>query len=96
VAGTPGNAAGIDYFIGVEALTGIGLGPELIAAFVAATWDHYPDIAALVVDVQQDNRRSWRALEKVGFTRVWTGPLDSGHPSDEGTNHVYLLRRPAP
>jgi aminoglycoside 6'-N-acetyltransferase len=95
VAGTPSNAAGIDYLIGVEHLTGAGLGPRVIDRFLQATWVRYPEIEAVVVDIQEDNRRSWRALEKVGFERVWSGPLDSGDPSDEGINHVYVLLRPA-
>jgi aminoglycoside 6'-N-acetyltransferase len=93
-AAPPADAAGIDYLIGVEALTGRGLGSALVASFVTETWSAYPEVSALVVDVAVGNRRSWRTLERVGFTRVWTGPIDSGHPSDAGLNHVYLLPRP--
>jgi aminoglycoside 6'-N-acetyltransferase len=93
-AGTPANAAGIDYLIGRGELTGRGLGSAAIAGFVAETWERYPEVAAVVVDVQVANRRSWRALERVGFRRVWTGTLDSDDPSDAGRNHVYLLARP--
>jgi len=96
VAGTPHNAAGIDYLIGSNDLIGIGLGPQAIGRFVEETWPRYPDIAAIVVNVDVENRRSWRALEKVGFQRAWTGELDSDDPSDAGMNHVYVLRRPGP
>jgi aminoglycoside 6'-N-acetyltransferase len=63
VAGTPGDACGIDYLIGQQQLIGCGLGPELIQLFSLETWERYPDVQAIVVDVQQGNRRSWRALE---------------------------------
>jgi aminoglycoside 6'-N-acetyltransferase len=94
VAGTPSDAAGIDYLIGVEHLTGIGLGPEVIGAFLTDTWSRYLDIDTVVVDIQENNRRSWRALEKIGFRRSWTGTLTSDDPSDKGVNHVYVLLRP--
>ena len=94
--GTPHDAAGIDYLIGIEQLTGHGLGPDLIDRFVGQTWARYPDIVAVVVAVQEGNVRSWRALEKTGFRRVWSGELVSDDPSDEGINHVYVLDRPPP
>jgi aminoglycoside 6'-N-acetyltransferase len=94
VAGTPNDGAGIDYFIGVATLTGQGLGPEIIDRFVAGTWTRYTEVPAIVVSVDKDNHRSWRALEKAGFLRVWTGFLVSEDPSDEGLNHVYVRHRP--
>ena len=94
VTGTPNNAVGIDYLIGVERFIGRGLGPELIARFVSESWDQYPDIDAVVVSINETNRRSWRALEKVGFHRAWSGTLESDDPTDAGTNHVYVLYRP--
>ncbi len=93
VAGTPGDAACIDYLIGEAELTGRGLGTELIARFSEDTLRRYPDVPAIVVSVQQDNRRSWRALEKAGFSRCWGGTLDSDDPSDEGPAYVYVLSR---
>ncbi|HEY7948914.1 MAG TPA: GNAT family N-acetyltransferase [Acidimicrobiales bacterium] len=93
VTGTPPDGAGIDYLIGAEDLVGRGLGPEIIGRFVDDTWARYGDITAIVVDVAVENRRSWRALEKAGFVRVWSGLLDSDDPSDDGPNHVYLRRR---
>ncbi len=88
-----GEAAGIDYLIGDEALLGRGLGVEMIERFVEDTWSRYPDVPAVVVDVQQDNRRSWRALEKAGFERIWSGTLDSDDPADEGPSYVYVRYR---
>lgn len=91
--GAPLDGAGIDYLIGVPELTGRGLGPAIIEQFVAALWDAYPDVTAVVVDVDQRNRPSWRALEKTGFLRVWSGTLQSDDPSDDGPCHVYVRRR---
>jgi aminoglycoside 6'-N-acetyltransferase len=94
VAGTPTDGAGIDYFIGVVALTGQGLGPEIIDRFVVATWTRYPDVTAVVVNVAAGNRRSWRALEKAEFLRVWSGTLESDDPGDDGPGYVYVRQRP--
>ena len=93
VAGTPGNAAGIDFFVGIETLIGVDLGPEIISEFVDATWLRYPRIEAIVVNVSPENRRSWRALEKAGFQRIWSGPLVSDDTSDTGPSHVYVRHR---
>jgi aminoglycoside 6'-N-acetyltransferase len=89
-------AAGIDYLIGDENDTGRGIGPEMIAALVADCWAMHPHIQAVVVDVLQENRASWRALEHAGFDRVWQGTLDSDHPSDQGPSYLYLMSRPTP
>jgi aminoglycoside 6'-N-acetyltransferase len=93
VAGIPAASAGIDYLIGVETMTGEGLGPLIIDKFVDDTWRIYGDISAIVVAVDQENKRSWRALEKCGFRRIWTGTLESEDPSDPGTSFVYSLER---
>lgn len=93
VALIPSDAVGIDYLIGVPALTGKGLGPEIIVRFVEDTLHQHPNASAIAVGVQQANRRSWRALEKAGFDRSWAGMLDSNDPSDEGPGYVYLRRR---
>jgi aminoglycoside 6'-N-acetyltransferase len=93
-AGVPSSAAGLDYLIGDPDLTGRGLGPLMIAAGSAGAWSAYPEITAIVVTVHLDNRRSWRALEKAGYRRRWSGVIESGDPSDEGPSHVYVLDRP--
>ncbi len=91
---TPEQGAGIDYLIGDQTLIGHGLGGRIISAFVDNTWDRYPEVAAIVVAVQQANRRSWRALEKSQFRRIWAGTLDSDDPSDAGPSYVYVRFRP--
>ena len=92
--GVPLDAFGIDYLIGDPHLTGRGVGTSMIDRFVSESWDRYPGCAACVVAVHQDNRPSWRALERAGFTRVWGGRLVSDDPSDAGPQVAYLLRRP--
>ena len=93
-AGVPDGAAGIDYLLGVPELIGQGLGPLMISQFVEGTWTRYPGVPVIVADVQQQNRRSWRALEKAGFSRIWAGWIHSDDPSDEGLNYVYARYRP--
>ena len=88
------GAAGIDYLIGDENLVGRGVGPAIIEALVTATWERYPAVDEVVVSAQQDNRRSWRALEKAGFTRAWAGVIVSDDPSDTGPSFVYVRQRP--
>ena len=94
VVTTNGLAAGMDYLIGVERFTGRGVGSEMISQFVTETWTQWPEISSVVVSVQQQNVASWRALEKAGFARVWSGTLDSTDPSDGGPSFIYLSRRP--
>jgi aminoglycoside 6'-N-acetyltransferase len=89
--GAPEESFGIDYFIGVEDLIGRGVGTEMIRLFVDNSWNRYPECSACVVGVSQGNRRSWRALEGAGFTRVWSGLLESDDPSDDGPQYVYLI-----
>jgi aminoglycoside 6'-N-acetyltransferase len=84
--------AGIDYLIGEPEAIGKGTGSAAIAALVAQTFTD-PAVQSIVVTVQQPNVASWRALEKAGFRRVWSGRLDSPDPSDEGPEHVYVIRR---
>jgi aminoglycoside 6'-N-acetyltransferase len=89
-----GAAAGIDYLIGEQSMTGQGLGRTMIAAFVDLVWDCYPDITSIVVAVDQANAPSWGALQGVGFVRVWAGVLSSDDPSDDGPCYLYARRRP--
>lgn len=93
-AGMGGPSAGFDYLIGEPELIGVGLGPRMLALLVEEVWDSYPELDRITVAVQQANRRSWRALEKVGFERVFAGMIDSDDPSDAGPSYLYLLERP--
>jgi aminoglycoside 6'-N-acetyltransferase len=90
----PLDGFGIDYLIGDPGHIGHGLGTRMIAATVADSWVRYPGCPSCVVAVNAGNRRSWRALERVGFTRVWSGTLESDDPSDAGPQVVFVLHRP--
>lgn len=89
-AGVPSGAAGIDYLIGEEGLIGRGLGSAMIKQFVTERLAAHPATGSVAADVSVDNRRSWRALEKAGFRRIWEGELSSDDPSDQGPSYVYL------
>lgn len=85
------DAAGMDDLIGDATLLGRGLGPRLLGQFLDEVLPRYHEIASVALSVAQDNRRSWRALEKLGLTRAWAGDVFSEDPSDEGPSDVYVL-----
>ena len=60
------GVAGLDILIGDEGLIGQGLGPRILAAFVR----DIVSAPAVIATIEEDNRRSWRAFEKAGFTHV--------------------------
>jgi aminoglycoside 6'-N-acetyltransferase len=91
-AGVGADAAGMDYLIGDATLVGKGLGPRMIRQFLDDVLPRYPAVASIALSVGQGNRRSWRALEKLGFRRVWEGDIVSDDPSDEGPSFIYVLK----
>jgi aminoglycoside 6'-N-acetyltransferase len=92
-AGDTSAAVGFDYAIGELDATGRGVGSEAIRQLLADTFGRYPDVDSVIVAMQQANRPSWRALERVGFERRWAGLLDSSDPSDAGPSYIYAIRR---
>lgn len=64
------GAAGVDLLIGEEELTGRGLGPQVLEAFMSDVVFANPGTHACVAAVDEENRRSWRAFEKAGFHYV--------------------------
>lgn len=92
--GAPADAAGMDYLIGDPTLVGRGIGAAMLGEFAELTLARYPDVSAMVVDVDPENRRSWRVLEKIGFARIWEGDLEADDPNDAGPAVVYVLPRP--
>lgn len=94
ITGPVADVMGIDYLIGEEGCIGRGLGTEMIRLAVADTWRGFPAAAAIIVDVDQGNRRSWRALERAGFRRVWSGELPSEHTRDDSPVFLYRTWRP--
>ena len=83
--------AGVDLLIGEEELTGRGLGPRILDAFVNRVVFANPAIHGAVAAVDEANRRSWRAFEKAGFRHV-------RDVEEEGRPHrlMRLDRRYAP
>jgi aminoglycoside 6'-N-acetyltransferase len=60
------GVAGVDLLIGDANLTGRGLGPEVLRAFLRDC----VTVHACVASVDEENRPSWRAFEKAGFRHV--------------------------
>ncbi len=87
----PPGAVSLDYLLGEPGDVGRGLGPSMIAAFVARTWADLPESTCVVVPVVAANRASWRALEKAGFVPVAEGELEPDNPIDDRLHRV--LRR---
>jgi aminoglycoside 6'-N-acetyltransferase len=84
------DAVGMDLFIGDEARTGAGLGPDVIRAFVdEVVWPAYPDLARCIASPSVANVRSLRAFEKAGFIR---GPVVRV-PGETEDEVVMLTRR---
>jgi len=90
VAVAASGMAGIDYLIGEPDLVGQGIGPAMITAFLASTFERHPGCRAVVVDVDPENRASWRALEKAGFRRIYDGDL---FDPEEGVTERTLVHR---
>ena len=91
----PSAAVGIDYLIGEADRVGRGVGTEMIRQFTARLWESFPGAPSVIVTVLADNPASWRALEKAGFARIWSGEAPSDYGTDEPT-YIYELSRPLP
>ncbi len=87
----PEGAATIDYLVGEG--VGLGIGPQVLTALVADTWERHVDCPAIIVPIAAGNRPSWRALEKVGFTRIGTAQLKPDNPIDPPDHVVMALER---
>jgi RimJ/RimL family protein N-acetyltransferase len=64
------GTAGLDLFIGDEALTGQGLGTEMIQRFVEEIVFARRETVACTADPAVRNTASLRAFEKAGFRKV--------------------------
>jgi aminoglycoside 6'-N-acetyltransferase len=89
----PDGAVELDYLIGEPALRGRGLGPRIIAALVADTWQTHPQVPAVMSAVVAANVASWRALEKAGLRRVAEGEMTPENPVDGRLHFVYRIDR---
>ena len=85
---------GVDYLIGSPASPGRGLGTAMIAAMCEVI---FSDLGGerVVVAVAAGNRRSWRALERAGFTLMGHVDIPPDNPVDPPDHVVYALSRPA-
>jgi aminoglycoside 6'-N-acetyltransferase len=64
------GVAGVDLLIGEEELTGRGLGPRVLEAFVKDVVFANPATHTCIATVEEANRPSWGAFEKAGFQHV--------------------------
>jgi 8-oxo-dGTP pyrophosphatase MutT (NUDIX family) len=77
------DAIGIDYAIGVDHLTGAGLGPQLIWQYVLqVVLAAHPSARLVVASPDVANERSIRALEKAAFRRRREIAVESGGPTE--------------
>lgn len=83
---------GIDYLVGSQYATGRGLGTAMIRAMCSQIFDEL-DGARVVVCVAAGNRRSWRALERAGFTLIGHVDITPENPIDPPDHVVYLRER---
>jgi aminoglycoside 6'-N-acetyltransferase len=81
------DAVGIDFLLSEE-VSGQGVGPNVLSAFADFVLEATPDTSCCVATPAQANRRSWRALEKAGFTRSGTC-----QPPDEPPAFTYVRTR---
>jgi RimJ/RimL family protein N-acetyltransferase len=68
--GAEPGVAGVDLVIGEEELTGHGLGPRVLRAFVDEIVFDDPAVVACVAGPDVRNAQSIRAFEKAGFRRT--------------------------
>jgi uncharacterized protein (DUF2236 family)/RimJ/RimL family protein N-acetyltransferase len=92
----PEGTMTIDYLIGDLALTGRGLGTEMIRATVEQTWAEHPTARCILVPVPVANRASWQALAKAGLRRVGEGELEPDNPIDDRAHVFYRIDRARP
>jgi aminoglycoside 6'-N-acetyltransferase len=77
------SVAGVDVLIGEEELTGRGLGPRVLGAFVRDVVFVRPGVRACAATLEPANHRSRRAFEQAGFREV-------GDVVEDGQPHVLL------
>lgn len=73
------DEAGVDYLIGEADLIGQGIGPRMLAQYIDTIVFADQRVSGVRSTVHVDNRRSWRCLEKLGFTRSEPLPHPKGN-----------------
>lgn len=81
------TTAGVDILIGVEQLTGQGLGTKILERFVHDVVFERAEIVGCVADPDSANYASLRAFEKAGFRALRT------FKEDPGDGEVHTLVR---
>ena len=87
--GAHGDEAGVDYLIGEADLIGQGIGPRMLGRYLDQIVFADPRVVGVRSTVHTDNVRSWRCLEKLGFSRSEPIPHPRGN-----LQYVMTLRRP--
>ena len=87
-------AFGIDYLIGRPGQINHVVATPMLTVCVADSRNRFLECQACVVAVHGDNRRSWRAFERVGFGRICSGDLVSEDPTDSGHQVADVLEHP--
>ncbi len=83
------DAVGIDYLL-ADGFAGRGIGPRMLEALARLALAEEQGAACCVATPAQDNRPSWRALERAGFVR-----RASCTPPDEPPAWAYSTDRAA-
>jgi RimJ/RimL family protein N-acetyltransferase len=87
LVGAGDGVAGVDLFIGAAALTGLGIGSEIIRRFVDEVVFASPATTSCLADPDVQNLASIRAFEKAGF-RVVKEFVDP----EDGQRHALVRR----
>lgn len=91
----PVGAWSMDYLIGETAAAGRGVGQAMLRAAYAELFANEPTAQCLVIPVHADNERSWRLLERVGFTRdPDLVELEPDNPAHDQRHVISRLARP--
>ena len=86
--GAEPSSAGIDLAIAELAMTGLGLGPVAICAFLRQIVFADLRVSAVITDPEEGNVRSVRAFQKAGFTVTNTVQL-AGENSKRRVVRIY-------
>jgi RimJ/RimL family protein N-acetyltransferase len=83
------QTAGTDILVGIEELTGKGIGTEILRRFTTDVVFARPETTSIVADPDSRNVASVRAFEKAGFRLV----REFVDPSDGQTHALMRLAR---
>lgn len=62
------EAWSMDYLVGEPSATGRGVATAMVRLACQRLWEDEPDAECVIVPVHADNKRSWHALHRAGFT----------------------------